>query len=73
MSSLYELFPAFICVNSIRSLVNSLSGIKIFNPLRSFSSSSSLSSSAMVCISTNYFLSPSSGDMGSISSFYHQF
>ena len=32
----YELFPAFICDNSIGSLVNILFEVKIFNPISVF-------------------------------------
>ena len=38
--NLYELFKAFICGNNIGSLVNSLFGVKTFNPVPSFTSSS---------------------------------
>ena len=34
-SSLSELFATFICANIIVSLVNSLFGVKIFNPFLS--------------------------------------
>ena len=34
------MFPAFICVYNMGSLVNSLFGVKIFNPFPSFTSSS---------------------------------
>ena len=30
---MFELFPNFICANNIGSLVNSLFGVKIFNPV----------------------------------------
>ena len=33
----FGLFPALICANNIRSLVNSLFGVNIFNPFASFS------------------------------------
>ena len=32
----YELFPAFICSNNVRNLVNNLFGIKAFNPVSVF-------------------------------------
>ena len=35
-----ELFPAFVCANHIKSLINRLFGIKIFNHFSSFNSSS---------------------------------
>ena len=41
--NLFELYPAFICTNSIGSLVNSLFRVKIFNPFPYVSSSSSYS------------------------------
>ena len=40
---LYDLFPAFIYPNNIRSLVNNLFGVNIFNPFYYFTSFSLLS------------------------------
>ena len=45
--NLFELFPTFICANNIGSLVNSLFGVNIFNPVPSLTYSSSLSDSGM--------------------------
>ena len=45
--NLFELYSAFICNNNIGSLVNSLFGIKIFNPVPSYASSSSSSSTGI--------------------------
>ena len=47
MFNLYELFPSFVCANSIGCLVNSLFGVKTFNPSPSFTYSSSPSSSEL--------------------------
>ena len=55
--SLYELFPAFICVKNTGSLVNSLFEFKIFNPFP-FTSSLSTSSSGMDDKSAISSLSP---------------
>ena len=49
--SLFELFLAFIFADITGNLVNSLFGVKIFNPFLSFTSASFLSSGYMGCIS----------------------
>ena len=50
--NLFELFPAFICANNIESLVNSLFGVKVFDPFLSFTSSLAPSNGGK---SSNYF------------------
>ena len=55
--NVYELFQAFIYANNIRSLVNSLFGVKIFKPFPSFNSSSSPSKDGISGKSSDSFLS----------------
>ena len=56
---LYELFSTFTCANNIGNLVNNFFGVKMFNPLPSFTSSPSSGSTSGM--STNS--SPSSDDV----------
>ena len=51
--NLYESFPAFICANNIKSLINNLFGVKIFNPPSSSAFCSSASSDGMSDKSTD--------------------